>query len=249
MAKFNKKIVMILGILIFNFLFVEVIFGQEVTIDYSSEPILTIVSFQSALRNGEYDKIWRELLTEMTKTDEGSVIRYKEKITGRLSDDIGGIYTAKLQTMTYLTSGRIWVKTISSYRKFPGFYLIKEGGRWKVTRFSVYAKKAEKDMRRLCEAIKAYYEDNGELPTQLTELVNPIAYIEAIPQDVYSDEAGPYAYTPVRDSWELYSFGPDSDDDLGLIRVKKRGHMSDGDLIVIGNIQGEYSEILLREDR
>ena len=66
---------------------------------------------------------------------------------------------------------------------------------------------------------------------------------------MYNDEVGYYVYTPAGDFWELYSFGPDSNNDLGLTRVKSIQYMGDGDLIVIGNIQGEYSEILLREDR
>lgn len=175
MAKINKKIVMIIGMLAFNFLFVEVISGQEIAIDYSSEPIQTLVVHQNCLRNGEYDKIWEESLAEMIKTDVGSVARYKEAITGRLLNIMEDIYTAELRTMTYLTDRRIWVKIISSDKTFPGFYLIKEGGRWKIARFSVYSKKAEKDMRRLCEAIKAYHEENGELSAQLAELISPVS--------------------------------------------------------------------------
>ena len=250
MAKFNKKIVMIVGMLIFSFLFVEIISGQEVAIDYSSEPIRTVVANQNCLRNGEYGKIWRELLTEITKQElfKDSAERHKEMIIEH-PDIIRGVYTAKLQTMTYLTPRRIWVKATSSYREFPGFYLIKEGGRWKVAKFKAYTEKAVKDMQRLCDAIKAYYGDNRELPTQLAELLSPVTYIEALPQDPFNDEGGSYVYTSSGDIWELYSLGPDSDDDLGLTRVKNMRHMSDGDLIVIGNIQGEYSEILLGEDR
>ena len=251
MAKFNKKIVMILGMLIFSFLFMDVIPGQEVAIDYSSEPIRAVIANQNWLRDGEYDKIWSELLTEMVKQEkyEGSVETFKKMALEYSDDQLVGVYTAKLQTMTYLTPRRIWVTITSSWQGFPGFYLIKEGEKWKIARVFVYIEKAEKDMRRLCGAIEAYYENKGELPTRLAELVNPVAYIKAIPQDPFDDDGGPYAYTPVGDFWELYSLGPDSDDDLGLTRVKSMRHMSDGDLVMKGNIQGEHSGILLREDR
>lgn len=249
MAKLKTKLIAIAEMLIFSFLFAGIVFGEEVAIDYSSEPIQTIIANQNWLRNKEYDKIWRELLPEIVKQEAfgDSAERYKKWVIEH-PDIIRGVYTAKLQTMTYLTPKRVWVKATFSYQNFTGFYLIKEGGKWKIAKFGVYIKKAEEDMQRLCDAIKAYYGDNRKLPTQLAELVSPVAYIETLPQDPFNDEGGFYVYTSAGDIWELYSFGPDSDDDLGLTRVKNMRHMSDGDLVMVGNIHNEHSEILFREE-
>jgi hypothetical protein len=113
-------------------------------------------------------------------------------------------------------------------------YFVKEQGRWKFALLPTYLKKVRDDMNFLGEAIKDYYTDNKRLPSSLSQLVSPIAYINSIPPDTFNDKGDSYVYTTVENIYEIYSFGPDGDDDLGIIKYeydRNKNPISDGDIV------------------
>ena len=76
-----------------------------------------------------------------------------------------------------------------------------------------------------------YLQDNKKLPDTLSQLVP--AYIENIPLDPFNDRGNSYIYTPAENTFQIYSFGPDSKSDFGLISYNlEKGPVSDGDIII-----------------
>lgn len=105
--------------------------------------------------------------------------------------------------------------------------------------------RAKNDMRNMATAIEAYHQDHGSFPVQVPlptfarddkerqelkglelftaepggqhmhDLTTPVAYLPAIPVDVYSPSKHlPYSYFTDGQSWLLYSAGPDGRFDL-----------------------------------
>jgi hypothetical protein len=62
-------------------------------------------------------------------------------------------------------------------------------------------------------ALNRWQLEKGQYPMSLGELVMA-GYIEQVPMDPYSDK--PLVYKKTDDSFVLYSFGPDFDDDGGV---------------------------------
>lgn len=85
--------------------------------------------------------------------------------------------------------------------------------------------RTQSDMRSLATALEAYAIDNKTYPAQLRQLTSPVAYITAIPLDVFAAKDGQagdlrwFAYTPLPfesertqtryTAWVLASRGPD----------------------------------------
>jgi hypothetical protein len=72
-------------------------------------------------------------------------------------------------------------------------------------------------------ALHCYYLEHGRFPPALTEVVPE--YLEAVPSDPFGD--GPLVYRPRGDGYDLYSVGPDGDDDGGVIAESNVDPVSD----------------------
>lgn len=236
MVKGNKKFIIIIGMLIFIFLMTEKAFAKEKvtvagieTIEDSSGIIEAITIRQKALKDGDYEKAWKQWtkLSQRYHTLEN----YKRRMK-IFPEFPKSIYNAQLGEPQPITQKRAWVPaTSSSLSLLDGFYIVKEDGKWKPAAFRYYIKAVREDLTDLVRAIHAYYKDNKNLPQSLAQLTSPIKYIETIPQDPFSDENNPYIYKFTDERFMLYSLGPDSDDDSGSMTYSPaNGIISNGDI-------------------
>jgi len=260
MVKINKKLITMIGILLFSFLMTEMTFAEEEAIDDSSlvietkmtaseevatgEPssiIEAMGSIQNAMRNGEYEKTWNQWTKLSQRYD--SLKKFKKIMTEnpKMSQDF---YNARLGKVEPITSKRVWITaTSSSSPPIPGFYLVKEDGEWKLATLRHYINEANISLSSLAKAIRAYYNDNKKLPNKLSQLTEPVAYIKVVPQDPFSDEGKPYIYGISDNGFVLYSLGPDSDDDSGAKQhYLENGFISNGDLIIKGKVTKKSKE-------
>jgi hypothetical protein len=90
--------------------------------------------------------------------------------------------------------------------------------------------RVQSEFRSLATALEAYVVDEHTYPSMLRQLTTPVAYITALPQDVYAPSPGQgrskplflYALLrvvgPANDGWVLASCGPDGKYDLVPLR-------------------------------
>lgn len=112
------------------------------------------------------------------------------------------------------------------------FYIFPEDGEWKIGYFEHVLKHTKEDLERLKDSIKQFYNKNGKLPENLSEL-SP-EYITILPIDLFNDKEETYHYVKGQnENFIIYSFGPDSDDDLGIVEYDyNNGLLSNGDFII-----------------
>jgi hypothetical protein len=117
------------------------------------------------------------------------------------------------------------------------FYVFLKDGRWKVGCFEHLFRHTKRDLEKLKGIIIHYYKENKRLPEKLSELIPD--YIKELPLDLFNDKMESYRYMKREDKdFIIYSFGPDSDDDLGKIKYDyyKNGLLSNGDIIIEGSV-------------
>ena len=88
-------------------------------------------------------------------------------------------------------------------------------------------------------ALELYKRSIGSYPDSLDELVPN--YITRLPSDPFSSQS--FRYSKRGDVYNLYSFGPDLDDDEGRIECERRAMTmdeNDGDLIYKKYKKGSY---------
>lgn len=217
------------------------------SVSYLSTPEKAITFYQKALRNKNYEILWKS----MTEVDRYFFNNdYQKYAKAAFETTAGGRFLAKanLTNIKYMTDKRayceidardldkikgVFIENFGSakFHYFP--YLVKEGGQWKITNTVRYFQKANYDINLLNMAIQNYYKSNNRLPIRLSDLVHPTAYLSEIPIDVFNDARKPYVYRVVNDkSWLLYSFGPDGDDDSGLFEYNPfSAETSNGDIV------------------
>lgn len=196
-------------------------------LDYSHPAVKLVIARQKALANGGYEFLWS---TMSKKTQEflgpGDFINFHLSLEGKNRDAL--ISKAGLSGIRVISDNRVWIEAgASDLTLFKGFYFVKEDGLWKYTPIGEYVKAAESDLNSLTNAINNYYKKNKKLPRSLADLSVDI------PVDLFSDNNAPYQYKVISNvSYVLYSLGPDSDDDNGLVEYIRKEHpISDGDII------------------
>ena len=87
-----------------------------------------------------------------------------------------------------------------------------------------------RDQARLRLALRIYWLKSGSYPDDLVELQSAVE--DPLPVDPYADQA--YGYRRTDDGFELWSVGPDADDDDGQPIAARRWHWPppDGDIVV-----------------
>lgn len=137
--------------------------------------------------------------------------------------------------MKFITNNRVWVEMdIPEFPLTRGLYLIKEDGEWKTANFLAYAKRVKEDLEVLGKAIKDYYAVTQELPEILYDLLGlKSTKLNNIPLDLFNDDNEHYVYKIInKNTYKLYSLGPDSDDDQGMVEWKSGVYeIGDGDII------------------
>lgn len=226
----RRWIIMLIGVLAFGFLATGVM-GEIVfeSIDYSLPAIQIANDFLNALESEDDKKAW-EFLTELTQSGLGDFKNFKDWCL-----EHPDIRNCKLKEQVSVTANKLIVVVLPPKERIPGFggfYLIKQDGKWKIGLPGFYFEKIEADTEILRRAIENYYIDNKRLPYILSELISPVSYIKSIPSDPFNERSEPYVYTVAGNEWELYSYGPDGDDDLGIKECGLRGPLCDGDIIV-----------------
>jgi hypothetical protein len=124
------------------------------------------------------------------------------------------------------------VESLQNKTKEQELYLLFEQGRWRVVFLGVISSYVKSQLGKIKDALLQYRTQKGKLPESLSQLVPD--YLEELPLDLFNSENAPYKYVK-NDSGDflIYSFGPDSDDDLGEIEYESKTRtVSNGDIIV-----------------
>lgn len=192
-------------------------------IDYSFPVIQAAVANQK-VRLSEDTKARWGMLTKKTQEFSKNYEAFKkglEKPENKRKDF--AYKNAQLVGMRFITDNRVWISISGSgLSSSDGFYFIKEDGEWKLANINVYFILVKKDIDSLGKAIRNYYQDNKKLPGALTDLLKPIPYISFVPLDLFNDDKMPYVYKVIEGTkCILYSLGPNSKDDNGIVEFKQ----------------------------
>lgn len=216
-----KKNILFLAILIFIFLVLDVKAEEAELkpIDYSSPVIQAVVTYQNAFRTGDIETLWRQLAKGMQRPHSNYVPLKGRDLSPREKERNVAFGNAELIGIKFITSNRACVMiNVPKFPKIKEFYFIREDGEWKYARVKIYIDVVKEDLKFIAKAIKNYYKGNKKLPQTLSDLLQPIAYVNYIPLDLFSDNETPYIYKVInKTTYKLYSLGPDSDDDQGMI--------------------------------
>ena len=217
--------------------------GETQSVQLSSEDTSAILQcfqeFREALANEEYEKAWN-LTSNIYRKElhEDNFEIFKKGLLGNPKT------MSMLKENLMIKEAKIIPITVDKVIvEMPpiifGNYYIRENGVWKFNgRIKAYVDKVKRDMINLSALIEKYYRDKGVVPKELSQLT-PV-YIKKIPPDLFNDKSEPYIYTSTENTWELYSFGPDADDDFGLTEYDlQKGPLSDGDIVIRGLIKGK----------
>lgn len=93
-------------------------------------------------------------------------------------------------------------------------------------------------LKATASALESFYDDYNRYPEILEELTPPASYLDAIPEDPFSENGSKpiyYSVNQTKDAYVLYSVGPDGIDGLGSIAYDpSNGTTSAGDIILRG---------------
>lgn len=199
------------------------------------EPISTFMQYCLALENKDYARAFSLEPRYMQKA-AGSVKVYKGWWSSSAEHDKWRqLYAGmKIRKVEILTPKRVAILIDLPDERMANvaFYMIHEDGKWKVGCFKLIFMHAKTDLERLNDAIVHYNEKKKRLPAELSVLTPE--YIEELPSDLFNDKMEPYRYAKeVNGNYIIYSFGPDSDDDLGMVEYDyEKGLFNNGDIII-----------------
>jgi len=224
-----KRKILVLAIVISGFLITNIM-AEEIKlrpIDFSHPAVKMAIAVQKTLGTNELELLWKQLSKKAQEILGPSGFRDlhlspEGKNRGVL------ISKAELTGIRVITDNRIWIEARArDLPTFKGFYALKEEGVWKFGRINLYLRKVESDLNSLSNSISEYYQKNKKLPQSLSELSIDI------PADLFSGSDAPYKYKVINNSTCIvYSLGPDSDDDKGLVEYSRKNHLiSDGDIV------------------
>lgn len=193
-----------------------VVISRIKTIDLKpeQEAIKAVMEFQKAIRDKDAEKVsafvYKKMQPDYTK-------KTAEEWFNKFPQHIELYGTASLKKAILINPARIWVKCDSSIGELKGFYMVKEGRKWKYGHLPVYIDKVKNDIEFINTGIKNYYSTEGNLPYELSDLTP--RYVESLPLDPFSDGEKPYNYELLGpQQWKIYSIGVDGRNDFGLIK-------------------------------
>ncbi len=86
------------------------------------------------------------------------------------------------------------------------------------------------NLESICSALDRYYADHQSHPESLEDLTILLTI------DIFNREGTTYNYRRIDDGWNVYSYGPDEDDDNGNIEYDlTAGYEGNGDIIITNN--------------
>lgn len=186
-------------------------------IDYSIPLIKAVVANQRARLRGNNKARWG-MITKKSQEFQKNYANFEQLSLSQKGKKRNLAYgNAQLIGMRFITNNRAWISiTGAGLPASDGFYLIKEAGEWKIAYIDRYFTQVKKDIASLGKAVKDYYQHNKKIPQKLSDLGIPV------PLDLFSDNNMPYVYKVIDGTkCILYSFGPNSKDDKGLIEFKQ----------------------------
>lgn len=209
----------------------------ELGTEDNSEIILCSQKYRMAIIDGEYGEAWdlissqyrKEIFADNFENFEAGLFG-NQLLLAKINKSVA---TQEIKIIP-ITANKVVVMLTTNEN---GIYYEKEDGVWRNGgEVGEYTRKAAADMNKLSSLIEKYYQDNGNVPKELSKLI-PF-YIEDLPPDLFNDKREPYRYISRKDSWSLYSFGPDGEDDSGIIEYNsKNGILSDGDILIKGKLK------------
>lgn len=183
-------------------------------------------AFQEALAKGDYESAWG-LMANNARIKFGDNFdffktHYKNKqVKSDISDQ-------DIKEIKFFTND---IATLVLADVFNSVYMSRENGMWKFSgkiTSNIYYVNA--DIRRLAKAIDCYRDSYGDFPSALIHLIPN--FIKELPIDFFNPKGNPYTYVNRGSYYEIYSFGPDMDNDKGLISYDiATGILSDGDIV------------------
>jgi type II secretory pathway pseudopilin PulG len=113
---------------------------------------------------------------------------------------------------------------VASAIGIPNF--IEAQGRSKVSR-------VQAELRSINTGLESYFVDWNKYPQRLEQMTTPIAYITKIFNDPFNtSETYKYLLDSGKNSWKIYSLGPDQTDNEGEITYDPtNGTVSEGDIV------------------
>lgn len=208
----------------------KVVSEEEASIDYSSPIVQAVLKVQKAVKENKSEVLWKQ---RKKIGRERSYDKFKQKFSGSAEAKLRS--EASIESIEIITPKRAWVKLccLSLPLSEQGYYLIQERGEWKLANIGGYVLWVESQLKLLRKAVMDYYRDKEVLPKNLSELIPN--YLKEIPIDLFNDDNKEYGYLLDKEWFRLYSVGPDSHDDLGLIEYdQKKGLFCEGDIVAKG---------------
>ncbi|MFH1339232.1 MAG: hypothetical protein ABIH40_05275 [Candidatus Omnitrophota bacterium] len=185
---------------------------------------------QDAFRKKDYKKLW-QLWPEFEKTDAFDNDLEDLKLWVEDPKLVEIVCREKIADVVLITPERAFIEVIPTCL-FGGYYLIKEEGRWKFTSLTHHYLVVARYLQTIAQQIREFERKYERLPNDLTEIAEVYPGIKYQIYDLFDDERKPYRFVIFQDTWKLYSLGPDSDDDGGVIIYNpENGLISGGDIV------------------
>ena len=180
-------------------------------IGHMKNPPLYLRSLGIPLGDEEQAMAWRKLRRKQTTQITNKVFAFLESIKDYTPKELQHTGREIQDTIQKVAHGNVFVLTLTeNYAKIHQ---------------KSYRCKAKQDALIVTVAIMRYKLAHGETPDELDQLVQT-GYLNCLPLDPYSD--APFVYKKVDSDFLLYSFGPDFDDDGGIISTDNRD-LTEGD--------------------
>jgi len=138
----------------------------------------------------------------------------------------------KIEDVIFITNKRAFIKVIPPF-SFGGYYLIKEGTKWKFTTIPHHCLVVSRNLQAIAKYIKEFQKIYGRLPDDLIELREFYPEIKNQIYDLFDDNRKTYRFLVSQNSWTLYSIGPDSKNNRGSILYNpNNGLVNSGDIVL-----------------
>lgn len=230
---FKKAVILTLAGMLF-FLSKELMAQESAGVDDDSSPAVRVFNeWVQANKDYNYEQMWDLTAKNMQRLFGEDINQFENWFKTKDPELPRRIGESKITKIVPVSP----TKTLITF-SWPGgrheSYVIATPDGWKIYQLNAMLDTVKYELNLLKKAIESYYSDNIQLPSSLDDLIAPIEYIKQIPLDPLRDSYGePYAYIATADSCKIYSFGPDGNDDSGLIEYEpKDGFTGDGDIVL-----------------
>ncbi len=199
---------------------------------------------QKAVEDSDYKTIWRLTAKKGMDKFEGDFEKfqdyYKEEMPYRWLSEL------KIRKLTRISDNTV---ILLFNQPLESAYMSFEDGYWKFNG-GIYKDlvRTLRDLAQIDKGIRGYYTEHRALPAALDEIAPN--FIKELPQDRFQPDKKPYVYSKSGTSWKVYSFGPDQDDDSGLIECNvEKDTIDNGDIVSKGSTSEQSGKEPLRPDK